>query len=83
MERPRTHYAKSGDINIAYQVVGEGPVDLIVVPGWFSHVDMLWEMRAYEAWVRRLTTFCRLIVFDKRGGGLSDRDVGDATLGKV
>ena len=80
MERPRTRYAKSGDINIAYQVMGEGPLDLIVVPGWISNLDMHWEMLGYEAWVRRLTSFCRLIVFDKRGSGLSDRDVGDSTL---
>jgi pimeloyl-ACP methyl ester carboxylesterase/class 3 adenylate cyclase len=79
-ERPRTRYAKSGDINIAYQVMGEGPLDLIVVPGWISNVDMHWEMLGYEAWVRRLTSFARLIVFDKRGCGLSDRDVGDSTL---
>ena len=80
MERPRTRYAKSGEINIAYQVMGEGPLDLIVVPGWISNVDMHWEMLGYEAWVRRMTSFCRLIVFDKRGSGLSDRDVGDSTL---
>jgi pimeloyl-ACP methyl ester carboxylesterase/class 3 adenylate cyclase len=80
VERPRTRYAKNGDINIAYQVMGEGPLDLIVVPGWISNVDMHWEMLGYEAWVRRLTSFCRLIVFDKRGTGLSDRDVGDSTL---
>ena len=79
-ERPRTRYAKSGNINIAYQVMGEGPLDLIVVPGWISNVDMHWEMRGYESWVRRLTSFSRLIVFDKRGTGLSDRDVGDSTL---
>ncbi|MGB7305414.1 MAG: adenylate/guanylate cyclase domain-containing protein [Burkholderiaceae bacterium] len=80
MEKPRTRYAKSGDIDIAYQVVGNGPLDLIVVPGWISHLDMHWQMNGYEAWVSRLTSFCRLIVFDKRGGGLSDRDVGDSSL---
>lgn len=80
MERPRTRYAKSGDINIAYQVMGEGPLDLVVVPGWISNLDMHWQMLGYEAWVRRMTSFCRLIVFDKRGSGLSDRDVGDSTL---
>ena len=80
MERPRTRYAKSGDINIAYQVIGEGSLDLIVVPGWISNVDMHWEMLGYEAWAQRMASFCRLIVFDKRGSGLSDRDVGDSTL---
>jgi pimeloyl-ACP methyl ester carboxylesterase/class 3 adenylate cyclase len=80
MGRPRTRYAKSGDVNIAYQVMGNGPLDLIVAPGWLSNVDMHWQMLGYEAWVARMTSFCRLIVFDKRGGGLSDRDVGDSTL---
>jgi pimeloyl-ACP methyl ester carboxylesterase len=80
IERPPTCYAKSGDISIAYQVTGKGPLDLIVVPGWMSNVDMHWQMLGYEAWVARLTSFCRLIVFDKRGSGLSDRDVGDSTL---
>src|SRR5574341_323071 len=79
-ERPRTCYAKSGDISIAYQVTGNGPLDLIVVPGFMSNVDMHWQMLGYESWVARLTSFCRLIVFDKRGTGLSDRDVGDSTL---
>jgi pimeloyl-ACP methyl ester carboxylesterase len=80
IEQPRTRYAKSGDINIAYQVMGDGPLDVIVVPGWMSNIDMHWQMRGYEAWVARMTAFCRLIVFDKRGTGLSDRDVGDSTL---
>src|SRR5262245_46510565 len=80
VERPRTCYAKSGDINIAYQVTGNGPLDLIVAPGWMSNVDMHWQMLGYEAWVSRMTSFSRLIVFDKRGTGLSDRDVGESTL---
>jgi pimeloyl-ACP methyl ester carboxylesterase len=80
VERPRTCYAKSGDISIAYQVTGNGPLDLIVVPGWLSNVDMHWQILGYEEWVARMTSFCRLIVFDKRGSGLSDRDVGESTL---
>jgi len=80
VERPPTRYAKSGDISIAYQVMGDGPLDLIVVPGFMSNVDMHWQMLGYEGWVDRMTSFCRLIVFDKRGGGLSDRDVADSTL---
>jgi pimeloyl-ACP methyl ester carboxylesterase len=80
VERPRTCYARSGDVNIAYQVMGDGPLDLIVVPGWLSNVDMHWQMLGYEEWVARMTSFCRLIVFDKRGSGLSDRDVDDSTL---
>src|SRR2546428_13337803 len=78
--RPETHYAKSGDVNIAYQVVGDGPFDLVVVPGWISNVDFAWEDPLYGSWVRRLAAFSRVILFDKRGTGLSDRDVGDSTL---
>jgi len=78
--RPKTRYAKSGDVSIAYQVVGDGPLDLIVVPGWMSHLDLHWEMLGFGAWVQRLTRFSRVILFDKRGAGLSDRDVGDSTL---
>jgi pimeloyl-ACP methyl ester carboxylesterase len=77
---PETKYARSGDVSIAYQVVGTGPLDLVVVPGWISHLDLQWEMPAYAAWVKRLASFCRVILFDKRGTGLSDRDVGDSTL---
>ena len=80
MMRPETHYAKSGDISIAYQVVGDGPLDFVVVPGWISNVDFAWEDPLYGAWVRRLAAFSRVILFDKRGTGLSDRDVGDSTL---
>lgn len=78
--RPATHYARSGDVSIAYQVVGEGPLDLVVVPGWISNVDFAWEDPLYADWVRRLAAFSRVILFDKRGTGLSDRDVGDSTL---
>jgi class 3 adenylate cyclase/esterase/lipase len=78
--RPETRYAKSSDVNIAYQVVGDGPFDLVVVPGWISNVDFAWEDPLYGDWVRRLAAFSRVIVFDKRGTGLSDRDVGDSTL---
>ena len=77
---PATHYAKSGDVSIAYQIVGEGPFDLVITPGWISHLDLLWEDSLYVDWVRRLGSFCRVILFDKRGTGLSDRDVGDSTL---
>jgi pimeloyl-ACP methyl ester carboxylesterase len=78
--RPDTHYARSGDIHIAYQVIGDGPLDLIVVPGFISNVDFAWEDPYYRKWVQRLSTFCRVILFDKRGIGQSDRDVGDTTL---
>jgi pimeloyl-ACP methyl ester carboxylesterase len=72
-EIPRTRYAKSGDLNIAYQVLGDGPLDLVFVPGFVSNVEMMWEEPALARFLRRLASFTRLIVFDKRGTGLSDR----------
>jgi len=70
--RPETRYAKSGDLNIACQVVGEGPVDLIYVPGWISNVELNWEEPPLAHVLERLASFSRLILFDKRGTGLSD-----------
>lgn len=67
-----TRYAKSGDVSIAYQVVGDGPLDLVFVMGWVSHLDYFWEGPSAD-FLARLATFSRLIVFDKRGTGLSDR----------
>jgi pimeloyl-ACP methyl ester carboxylesterase len=72
VERPETRYARSGDYHIAYQVIGEGPPDLVYVPGWISHLDMYWEEPSVAQFLRRLASFSRLIVFDKRGIGLSD-----------
>ncbi len=72
MDRPETRYAKSGEFHIAYQVVGAGPPDLIYVPGWVSHLDMYWEHPWVERFLLGLASFSRLIVFDKRGIGLSD-----------
>ena len=69
---PETRYAKSGDVNIAYQVVGEGPSDLVYVPGWISNVELMWEEPAHARLLQRLASFSRLILFDKRGTGLSD-----------
>ena len=73
VDLPQTRYARSGDVHIAYQVVGDGPPDLIYVPGWVSHLDYFWEEPGYARFLRRLTSFSRLILFDKRGTGLSDR----------
>jgi pimeloyl-ACP methyl ester carboxylesterase len=73
LSEPETRYVKSGDAHIAYQVVGDAPVDLIVVRGYISHVEVAWESPALAAFYRRLASFCRLILFDKRGTGLSDR----------
>jgi DNA-binding SARP family transcriptional activator/pimeloyl-ACP methyl ester carboxylesterase len=69
---PQTRYAKSGDVNIAYQVVGDGPVDLVYVPGWVSHVELAWELPDLVLGFERLASFSRLILFDKRGTGMSD-----------
>lgn len=77
--QPETRYAKSGDVHIAFQVVGEGPIDLVVVPGFVSHLEELWENPDWARFLGRLASFARLILFDKRGTGLSDR-VPDAAL---
>ena len=77
---PETHYALSGDVNIAYQVMGDGPVDLILVPGLISHVEFLHELPGYTAALRRLSRFARVVTFDKRGQGLSDRMSGAPSL---
>ena len=77
MARPSTEYARSGDVNIAYQVFGAGEVDLVLVPGWVSHLEFGWQGPWYEAYLERLARFARVILFDKRGTGMSDRvDVG-------
>jgi class 3 adenylate cyclase len=69
---PETQYTKSGDVNIAYQVVGDRTLDLVYVPGWVSNVEGAWEEPTHERFLRRLARFSRLILFDKRGTGLSD-----------
>ncbi len=66
-------YARSDSVNIAYQVVGDGPVDLVLVLGWVSHLAYVWELPAIAAFLHRLASFSRLILFDKRGCGMSDR----------
>jgi len=78
--QPETRYAQSGDVSIAYQVVGTGPLDLLMVPGFISHLEQAWEDPAYGRFLRRLASFSRLILFDKRGTGLSDRVAGLPTL---
>jgi class 3 adenylate cyclase/alpha-beta hydrolase superfamily lysophospholipase len=77
--RAKTRYAKSGDVHIAFQVVGEGPIDLILVHGWISHLEYQWEDPSLARFLERLAGFSRLILFDKRGTGLSDR-VSDSAL---
>jgi class 3 adenylate cyclase len=72
-------YAKSGDVHIAYRVFGEGPRDIVLIPGTLSHVEVLWDLPINQYLLKRLTSFARVIVFDKRGQGLSDR-VAEQTL---
>lgn len=78
--RPRTQYAKSGSLNIAFQVVGQGAVDIVHVPGWVSNIDMIWDDPRMAAFLNGLAKFSRLILFDKRGTGLSDRVSNVSTL---
>ena len=73
MEPIRTHYAKNGDISVAYQVFGEGDVDLVFVPGFISHIENYWDEPRWAQWLRKLGSFSRVILFDKQGTGLSDR----------
>ena len=74
---PDTHYALNGDVSIAYQVIGDGPVDIIAVPGLASHIEFMHEFPGYTSFLRRLAKFARVVAFDKRGQGLSDR-ISDA-----
>jgi len=69
----QVRYARSGDISIAYQVLGDGPIDLVMVPGFPSHLEVSWQQPRIAHFYRRLASFCRLILLDKRGSGLSDR----------
>lgn len=73
MSTPVTRYTKSGDVSIAYQVFGDGPADLVFVPGWMSHLELSWDYPSHARLLRRLSSFSRLITFDKRGTGMSDR----------
>jgi pimeloyl-ACP methyl ester carboxylesterase len=77
---PETRYAQSGEVSIAYQVVGDGPFDLVWTPGALSHLDLTWEEEERSRFYRALAEFSRLILFDKRGTGLSDRVAGVADL---
>jgi class 3 adenylate cyclase/alpha-beta hydrolase superfamily lysophospholipase len=72
MAVPVTRYAKSGEVHIAYQVFGDGAIDLVFVPGFISHIENYWEHPDLARWLLRLGTFARVIMFDKRGTGLSD-----------
>lgn len=80
LDLPITRYAVSGDVSIAYQTMGAGPLDIIIVPGIVSHVELMHEMIGYTAFLRRLSAFARVVTFDKRGQGLSDRISGAPSL---
>jgi pimeloyl-ACP methyl ester carboxylesterase/class 3 adenylate cyclase len=80
VQQPETRYARSGDVSIAYQVVGDGPFDLVYVPGFVSHVELRWTVPSFAESLRELASFSRLILFDKRGTGMSDRVAGAPTL---
>ena len=71
-DAPETQYAKAGNVHIAYQVVGDGPIDLVLIPEWFTHVEAAWDVAPLARTLRRLGSFSRLILFDKGGSGLSD-----------
>ena len=75
-----TRYARSGEVNIAYQVVGDGPFDLVFVPGYVTHLESQWKMQSFAPFLEELASFSRLIRFDKRGTGMSDRVSGAPTL---
>src|SRR6185369_3594451 len=72
-EIPEVRYTRSGEVNIAYQVIGDAPLDLVFVMGWISHLEYFWTEPSFARFLRRLATFARVILFDKRGTGLSDR----------
>jgi pimeloyl-ACP methyl ester carboxylesterase len=77
---PKTEYARSGDVHIAYQVFGKGSIGLVLAPGWVSNIEYAWEDPSYAHFLQRLASFSRVVWFDKRGTGLSDREVGLPTL---
>ena len=80
MDKPQTRYAKSADVNVAYQVVGDGPLDLVMAWGWLQHLDLQWAEPTIATFLNRLASFSRLIIFDKRGVGLSDPVQGTPTF---
>jgi pimeloyl-ACP methyl ester carboxylesterase len=77
---PEIRYVRSGEVSIAYQVFGHRPLDLVLVPGWISNIELFWEQPDIVRFFEKLATFARVILFDKRGTGLSDRVTEAATL---
>ena len=80
MERPETRYAQSGDLKIAYQTLGDGPLDLVVVPAMTSNIEIGWDLPYFNSFLRRLASFSRLILFDRRGNGMSEGVPGTTPL---
>lgn len=80
MEFETRYTRSSGDVHIAYQVVGDAPRDLVIAPGWIFHLEVIWEQPSFEAFMRRLTRSFRVVMFDKRGTGLSDRGLGASSM---
>ena len=80
MDRPQTRFTRSGSVAIAYQVVGEGPIDLVYASSWLHNIGVIWEHPGYRRFLEDIASIGRLILFDKRGTGLSDRDIGTDTL---
>ena len=78
-----TKYAHSGDVMVACQVIGHGPLDLLIVPGFISHIEQAWEDPSYAHFLQQLSSFSRLILFDKRGTGISERTVEVGTLARA
>src|SRR5262245_32519625 len=76
---PETRYARSGDLSIAYQVVGNGPRNILFIPGFISNVELMWEVPFICHYLQRLARMGRLVFFDKRGTGLSDRTLGSGS----
>jgi pimeloyl-ACP methyl ester carboxylesterase/class 3 adenylate cyclase len=77
---PVTRYAQGDGASLAYQVIGDGPLDLLFLPGWISQVEHLWELPALRRFLERLAAFSRVVIFDRRGGGLSDRVLGEYSV---
>src|SRR5205085_8635471 len=77
---PKTQYAKHGDLNLAYQVVGQGDIDIVLIPSFVSHIEFFWAHPAIKSFLDRLSSFARLLIFDKAGTGLSDPVSGIPTL---
>src|SRR3984893_4715629 len=77
---PVTRYARSGEASIAYQVIGDGGLDLLFLTGWLTQLEQLWEAPANRRFLERLATFGRLILYDSRGTGLSDRVLAEYSV---